>query len=143
MKTFNFWFFFLFCMFHTLTVLAQNDSTETNSDVKSNQTLDSLSWTPFKKNVLASFYSHKLNGRKTASGEKFDNSLFTAAHKTLPFGTKIKVTNPSNDKSVIVTVNDRGPFSKTKEIDITYAAFLEIANHKNQGMIRVDIEKVK
>ena len=66
----------------------------------------------YKENAHASYYHDKFNGRKTASGEKFDNNLYTAAHKTLKFGTKIRVTNTVNDSSVIVTVNDRGPFVK-------------------------------
>ena len=68
----------------------------------------------YKENAHASYYHDKFNGRKTASGEKFDNNLYTAAHKTLKFGTKIRVTNTVNDSSVIVTVNDRGPFVKCK-----------------------------
>jgi rare lipoprotein A len=142
MKPFLFWVIFALYLSVNQVTFGQEDANSIQI-ITPTQTTDSLSWKPFKKNVLASYYSHKLNGRKTANGDKFDNSLFTAAHKTLPFGTKLKVTNPTNGKSVMVIINDRGPFSKTKEIDITYAAFLEIANHKNQGMLRVDIEKVQ
>lgn len=60
----------------------------------------------------ASYYHDKFSGRKTASGEIFDNTKYTAAHKTLPFGTKIKVTNLKNKRSVVLTVTDRGPFTK-------------------------------
>lgn len=56
---------------------------------------------------------------KTASGEKFHNSNYTAAHKKLPFGTKVKVTNIANEKSVLVEINDRGPFVPGREIDLT------------------------
>ena len=73
----------------------------------------------YKENAHASYYHDKFNGRKTASGEKFDNNLYTAAHKTLKFGTKIRVTNTVNDSSVIVTVNDRGPFVKGRELDLS------------------------
>jgi len=93
----------------------------------------------FKKYVHASYYSDKLNGRKTASGEIFNNTKYTAAHKTLNFGTKLKVTNLANNKSVVVVVNDRGPFSKVREIDLSKKAFMEIATNKNQGQLLVNI----
>ena len=80
------------------------------------------------KTSYASYYHDKFNGRKTASGELFYNSKLTAAHRYLPFGTKIKVTNPKNDLSVIVTVNDRGPFHSSRALDLSKAAFDEIGN---------------
>jgi len=98
---------------------------------------------PFKTNVHASHYHDKFNGRRTASGQKFDNNKLTAAHKTLKFGTKVKVTNPKNQKSVIVTVNDRGPFTKGREIDLSKKAFFEIAGSKYGGHIMVDLELVE
>src|SRR5258708_6965318 len=70
---------------------------------------------------VASVYSHE-SGSATASGEKLDHEAFTAAHRTLPFGTKVKVTNKSNGRSVIVTINDRGPFMRGRVIDVTPAA---------------------
>jgi rare lipoprotein A len=96
----------------------------------------------FKKNAHASYYSDKLNGRKTANGEKFDNTKYTAAHKKLKFGTKVKVTNTVNNKSVIVTINDRGPFTKGREIDLTKKAFMEIAKNKQRGGLIVHLEIV-
>lgn len=134
---------YLFFLLGLQSVFGQvnlKNSEQTQDIVLSNPN-DTLRFQPFKKNVVASYYAHKLNGRRTANGSKFDNSLFTAAHRTLPFGTKVKVINPANGKSVVVTINDRGPFSKTKEIDITYAAFLEITTHKNLGLIKVNLEK--
>ena len=95
---------------------------------------------PYKKNVHASYYSEKLNGRKTASGQVFNNAKYTAAHKTLKFGTKVKVTKIVNNKSVIVTINDRGPFTKGREIDLTKKAFMEIAKNKQRGVLIVDLE---
>jgi peptidoglycan lytic transglycosylase len=68
---------------------------------------------------LASFYG---NDSQTASGEKFDAHEFTAAHRTLPFGTRVRVTNHSNGRSVVVTINDRGPFVRGRIIDVTPAA---------------------
>src|SRR5258708_16116727 len=67
---------------------------------------------------VASVYSHE-SGSATASGEKLDHEAFTAAHRTLPFGTKVKVTNKSNGRSVIVTINDRGPFMRGRVLDVT------------------------
>lgn len=103
----------------------------------------SASGSMYKRNVHASYYADKFNGRKTASGEKFHNSKYTAAHKKLPFGTKVKVTNKANSKSVVVEINDRGPFSRGREIDLTKKAFMEIADNKNHGSLNVDIEIIK
>ncbi len=97
----------------------------------------------YKENAHASYYHDKFNGRKTASGEIFDNNLYTAAHKTLKFGTKIRVTNTVNDSSVIVTINDRGPFVKGREIDLSKKAFMEIAKFKQRGYLIVTIEIVE
>jgi rare lipoprotein A len=96
-----------------------------------------------KKNAHASYYHNKFNGRRTASGSKFDNEKYTAAHRKLPFGTKVKVTNEVNGKSVTVTVTDRGPFTKGREIDLTRRAFMDIASNKNAGNLKVTIEIVK
>ena len=68
--------------------------------------------------------------KKTASNEIFNMYGFTAAHKTLKFGTKVKVTNLKNSKSVIVRINDRGPFVKNRDLDLSFAAFKEIENIK-------------
>jgi peptidoglycan lytic transglycosylase len=70
----------------------------------------------------ASWYGPQHQGKRTASGEIFDRALFTAAHPTLPFGTKVKVTNLANGKSVEVKINDRGPFTKDRIIDLSQAA---------------------
>ena len=102
-----------------------------------------LSLTLYKKNAHASYYHNKFNGRKTASGTKFDNEKYTAAHRKFPFGTKVKVTNEVNGKSVIVTVTDRGPFTKGREIDLTRRAFMDIAANKNAGNLKVTIEVIK
>lgn len=96
-----------------------------------------------KKNAHASYYHDKFNGRRTASGKKFDNNKYTAAHRKFPFGTKLKVTNESNGKSVIVEVTDRGPFTKGREIDLTRKAFMEIASGKYGGSLKVKIEVIE
>jgi rare lipoprotein A len=94
----------------------------------------------FKSKVEASYYADKFNGRKTASGAIFSNSKLTAAHRTLAFGTKVKVTNTVNNKSVEVEINDRGPFKKTREIDLSKKAFMQITENKNNGVLTVNIE---
>ncbi|MFY0484030.1 septal ring lytic transglycosylase RlpA family protein [Flavobacterium sp. PLA-1-15] len=96
-----------------------------------------------KKNAHASYYHDKFNGRRTASGKKFDNSKYTAAHRKFPFGTKLKVTNELSGKSVIVEVTDRGPFTKGREIDLTRKAFMEIAANKGSGAQKVTIEVIQ
>jgi rare lipoprotein A len=95
---------------------------------------------PYKKDVQASYYANKFNGRRTASGKKFDNTKYTAAHRKLPFGTKLKVTNESNGKFVLVEVTDRGPFSRGREIDLSRKAFMDITSNKNSGSMKVKIE---
>ncbi|MPS65177.1 septal ring lytic transglycosylase RlpA family protein [Chryseobacterium sp.] len=97
--------------------------------------------TDAKRTSYASYYHDKFNGRKTASGEVFDNSKFTAANRTLPFGTNIKVTNLDNGKSVVVRVNDRGPYHSSRALDMSKAAFDEIGN-TNHGTIPVEYEIV-
>lgn len=97
----------------------------------------------FKKSVIASYYADKFNGRRTASGRKFSNNGYTAAHKKLAFGTKVKVTNEANGKSVILEITDRGPFVRSKEIDLTKRAFMDLADNKRSGLLRVKIEIVE
>ena len=83
----------------------------------------------------ASFYGEKWNGRKTANGEIFNTYKLTAAHKSLPFGTKVKVVNKTNGKSVVVRINDRGPFVKGRTIDLSKKAFQSIASI-NKGVLK-------
>lgn len=96
----------------------------------------------YKKSVHASYYADKFNGKRTASGIRFSNSDYTAAHKKFPFGTKLKITNEANGKSVFVEVVDRGPFVRSREIDLTKRAFMEIAANKGAGSMIVTIEEV-
>ena len=90
----------------------------------------------------ASFYANRFQGRLTASGEVYDTASFTAAHLTLPFGTKLKVTNLRNDKSVVVTVNDRGPHHKNRIIDLSKAAASKLG-FINRGTTKVRIEEAE
>ena len=95
------------------------------------------------KNAHASYYADKFNGRKTASGERFNNRKLTAAHRKLAFGTKLKVTNVVNKKWVLVTVNDRGPFIKSRDIDLSKEAFMQITDNKNHGILTVTVEIIE
>ena len=83
----------------------------------------------------ASFYGEEWNGRRTANGEIFNTYELTAAHKSLPFGTKVKVVNKTNGKSVVVRINDRGPFVKGRTIDLSKKAFQSIASIK-KGVLK-------
>ena len=99
--------------------------------------------TVFKKKAEASYYHDKFNGRKTASGEKFSNNKYTAAHRKMNFGTKLRVTNIANNKSVVVIVNDRGPFTRGRELDVSKKAFMDITDNKNHGTLTVKIEIIR
>ena len=97
----------------------------------------------FKTKAHASYYHNKFNGKRTSSGIRFSNDKYTAAHRKLPFGTKLKVTNEENGKWVIVEVIDRGPFSRGREIDLSRRAFMEIASNKNSGTLTVKLEIIE
>ena len=86
---------------------------------------------------LASYYADSYEGKTTANGEIYRQGKITAAHKTLPFGTKVEVMNLSNNKSVVVRINDRGPFIRGRIIDLTKAAAREI------DMVGAGVAKVK
>lgn len=86
---------------------------------------------------VASYYGSKFHGRKTASGERFDKFALTAAHKTLPLGTMVRVTNLRNGESVEVKINDRGPHTKGRIIDLSRGAAEEI------GMVRAGTARVR
>jgi rare lipoprotein A len=91
---------------------------------------------------VCSYYSRRHNGHITAGGQKFDSNALTAAHRKYPMGTKLKVTNLANDKTVVVTVNDRGPFVKGRDISVTRKAAQELGFLK-QGVTKVRIEQVR
>ena len=90
----------------------------------------------------ASFYGKRFHGRLTANGERFDMRAMTAAHRTLPFGSKVRVTNPRNGRQVVVRINDRGPFAKGRAIDLSRAAAEEIGMI-HRGHARVELELVE
>ncbi len=90
----------------------------------------------------ASYYADKFVGRKTANGEVYQHNLKTAAHKTLAFGTMVVVTNLANNKSVVVKINDRGPFIQGRIIDLSKSASKEIGGVL-PGVIEVEIKVLK
>ena len=95
---------------------------------------------PFKKSAHASYYADKFHGRRTASGRLYNKTKLTAAHKSLPFGTIVRVTNEANGKSVVVEITDRGPFVRGREIDLSRKAFYTIASSSGMGYIKVTLE---
>lgn len=96
----------------------------------------------YKNNVEASYYANAFHGKKTSNGERFNMNDLTCAHKELPFNTVLKVTNLRNGKSVQVRVNDRGPFIKGREIDLSRAAAVKLDMIKS-GTAKVKLEVVK
>ena len=91
---------------------------------------------------FASYYAEEFNGRKTANGEIFDMTDYTAAHRTLPFNTFLKVTNKENNFSLLVRINDRGPFVKSRILDLSEAAARRIGSYMH-GYVKVRAEEVE
>jgi len=91
---------------------------------------------------VASYYADKFVGRTTANGDKYKHNKLTAAHKTLPFGTKVKVTNLNNKKTVVVVINDRGPFVKGRIIDLSKSAAKKL-DFINAGITKVRIKVLR
>jgi len=89
----------------------------------------------------ASWYGVPFHGRPTASGERFDKHGLTAAHKSLPFGTRLRVSNPANGRSVIVRINDRGPFVAGRDLDLSEAAAAELGILR-QGVAPVRVQRL-
>ena len=91
---------------------------------------------------MATWYGGRLNGSMTASGERFDQDAMTAAHRTLPFGAIVRVTNLKNDRSVTVRINDRGPYGRGRVIDVSRAAARVLAMISD-GVVPVMIEVLR
>lgn len=96
----------------------------------------------FKQSGLASWYGRQFHGKKTASGERFDMNALTAAHRSLPLNCYVKVTNKTNGKSVVVRINDRGPFHGNRVLDLSYGAAKAIGITQS-GTGNVTIERVE
>lgn len=91
---------------------------------------------PWQYSAVASWYKH---GRVTANGERFNKRGLTAAHRTLPFGTTVRLTEPESGKSVVVRINDRGPYIRGREFDVTERV-AEVLDIKDRGVVRLTIE---
>jgi rare lipoprotein A len=94
------------------------------------------------KVVHASWYGHEFASRPTASGERFDPNKLTGAHRTLPLGTKLRVTNLQNGRSVMVVINDRGPYVRPRELDLSLGA-ARVLGMLRSGVVKVRIEPVE
>lgn len=94
-----------------------------------------------KGKMRASWYGPRFHGRLTANGETFDQGALTAAHKSYRFGTLLRLTNPANDLTVIVRINDRGPFIPGRQIDLSKAA-AERLGMLHKGLANLDVEQV-
>jgi rare lipoprotein A len=103
---------------------------------------DGGNWVGYTESGQASFYADKFQNRKTASGEPYRHNLETAAHKKMPFGSIVKVTNKNNGRSVIVRINDRGPFVKGRVIDLSKSAFSRIGS-LSSGLVNVKINVIR
>jgi rare lipoprotein A len=103
--------------------------------------LSGLSFERYIQYGNASWYGRKFHGKKTASGERFNKQSFTGAHKQLPFGTIIRVTNLRNGRDVYVRINDRGPFVSGRIVDISRAA-AEAIGFRKRGVAKVRVEVV-
>ena len=91
--------------------------------------------------MKASWYGPKFHGRITANGELFDQMALTAAHKKLKFGTLLRITNPKNNKSVVVRINDRGPYIAGRQLDLSKAAALELGMIE-KGVLKLKVEEI-
>lgn len=95
-------------------------------------------WRKYQKGT-ASWYGGRWHGKLTANGERYNQNSFTAAHRHLPFGTRVRVTNLQNGKSCVVRINNRGPYVKGRVIDLSVAAAKELGFHR-QGTTKVSLE---
>jgi rare lipoprotein A len=96
----------------------------------------------FRQLGLASWYGRGFHGRRTANGEHFDMYAMTAAHRTLPLGSYVRVTSLANSRSVVVRINDRGPYARGRVIDLSYLAATALGMHR-AGVTKVEIERVE
>jgi len=124
--------------------LLANDTSQVTDDEDVLERLTAVasnSVSKFKQTGLASWYGRKFHGRKTASGDTFDMNGLTAAHRSLPLNCYVKVTNKTNGKSVVVKVNDRGPFHGNRVLDLSYGAAKRLGI-TSKGVGNVSIERV-
>lgn len=97
----------------------------------------------FKQQGVASYYAAKFNGRRTASGERYSGRKLTAAHRTLPFGTLVRVSDAKTGRWLVVKINDRGPHNRRRIIDLSYEAARQLGMTKGGGLLKVKIRVVE
>jgi rare lipoprotein A len=132
--------------------LLPNNKEQTESNIsmaekqhsKSSAELKKLANVEFQElgEMNASWYGPRFHGRLTANGEIYDQNGYTAAHKNLPFGTMLKLTNESNNKSVVVRVNDRGPYIPGRQIDLSKRVAIELGTYQ-KGVFKIKVEKIE
>lgn len=123
----------------TVAASAQAAEAELPAPVTPAPAIETPAFQPIKGG-MASFYGRELAGARTASGQRFDPAGLTAAHRTLPLGTRVQVTNPRTGDSVIVTINDRGPFHSNRVIDLSEAAARQIGIVRaGSGMVQLAV----
>ena len=91
---------------------------------------------------MASYYGNEFQGRKTANGERYDKNELSGAHRTLPFGTMVRVRNTTNDRSVVIRINDRGPWKESRVLDVSFAAAQEL-DMTRSGTASVEVTVLK
>lgn len=123
------------------TIAAKIEIPEEPSVIEKLNTVASNTVRKFSQTGMASWYGRQFHGRKTASGETFDMNALTAAHRSLPLNCFIRVTNKTNGKSVVVKVNDRGPFHGNRVLDLSYGAAKQLGI-TNAGTAKVSIERI-
>lgn len=126
---------------------AQTQDTPQKADLAvSIQPTDSVKTAPiktFKQTGIASYYAKKFNGRRTASGERYSGRKLTAAHRTLPFGTLVRVADAKTGKWLVVRINDRGPHNSKRIIDLSYEAARQLGLTQGAGLLKVKIRVVE
>ena len=113
-----------------------------NSDGMSRKEIEAIRNHPEVQIGIASYYGKKFHRKLTANGQRFNMYKVSAAHKTLPLGTRVKVTNLNNGKSIRLTINDRGPFKKGRILDLSYKAAQKLG-FVNEGTTKVRIDIIK
>jgi rare lipoprotein A (peptidoglycan hydrolase) len=132
---------FAFCVLMLLPACAMVDPPEQQALAIKVEEVAPVTPRKPRQSLHASYYGRELAGRRTASGEKFNPAGMTAAHRTLPFGTRLRVINPQNGRSVIVRINDRGPFVRSRGIDVSLGA-AQMLGFVGQGTARLEIEEL-
>ncbi len=130
----------IFLLLFIFVINAENTASENEIKFAEVENMIDLSFKEEGK-VRATWYGNQFHGRMTASGEVFNENDLTAAHRTLPFGTLLKLTNPENGNSVIVKINDRGPVSKSLDLDLSKQAAIELGI-KDKGVSKLLCSKI-